>query len=218
MKKRLFFILLIGFCLTSCTQSPEEKANTIIEQYIKNNLYKPDTYEKVTTQVDSAFTPFCDPNFHKTLLTLQEVSEDIEEYENKIDSKKDEMSDDQSYMSLYDTPYSTSYKRNQYQRYKEDYEEHKQELQKLIEKKEDLIKKTEQIRNEIQSMLSIKPQFIGFQAFHRYRADNNVGQILMKDFYFIFDQNFTQILVVYDTDGRKFKTIEEMIKILKDEK
>lgn len=218
MKKMLFFILLIGFCLTSCTQSPEEKANAIIEQYIKSCLYKPDTYEKVTTQVDSAFTPFCDPNFHKTLLTLQKVNEDIEDCEIDINAKKDEMSHAQSYMSIYDTPYSTSHDRTQYQRYKEDYEKHKQELQELIEKKEGLIKKTDQIRSEIQNMISIKPQFIGFQVFHRYRADNNSGQTLMGDSYFILDQNFTQILAVYDTESEEFETIGEMIKKLKEEK
>lgn len=45
MKKMLCFTVLVVLSFTSCMKLPEEKANILIEEYIKSCLFKPETYE-----------------------------------------------------------------------------------------------------------------------------------------------------------------------------
>ncbi len=217
MKKILYLVMLVGAVTTSCIKSPEDKANVLIEEYVKTCLFNPDTYENVTTRLDSAFTPYCDPAFHKMLLSLNEIDNSIDECDNEIEQERRDAARAKSSMLLYSEGY-TAHTHDLSQQYKEEYEEHIQKMQEHIEYKESLMKKGDELYKKIQAEISKKPQFIGFHAIHRYRANNNAGQALLNDVYFIFDKDFTQILSVYDMHNiNELRTIEEMIKELKED-
>lgn len=216
MKKILYFLIMIGLVTTSCAKSPEDKANILIEREIKSWLFKPNTYENVITDVDSAYTPYCDPKFHEMLLKLNRLSKRIEECDRKIEKEKSGASSAKSLMDVNSNGYG-AFSRNQYQHYKEKYEQHNQKIQEIVKKKDALVTKKEKLYNKIQAEISQKPQFIGFQAIHRYRADDNAGQTMLSDAYFVFDKDFSQILLGYDTDSDDFKAIDKMIEEFKDE-
>jgi len=216
MKKILYLMMLICLGITSCVKSPEEKANALIEQHIKSCLFKPDTYENVSTQVDSAFSPYCDPEFYEMLFTLKGLNDDIDSYTFQIRATQALASLAKSSMSIYSDGYS-AFSRNEYQKNKESYQDLNRQMQEQIEKKDALIAKKEKLTKRIQAEFSKKPKFIGFQVVHRYRADNNVGLTMLGDSYFIFDKDFTEILAVYDMDSDDYKAIDEMIDELKEE-
>lgn len=111
-------------------------------------------------------------------------------------------------MSLYVNPYS-SYDRDEFFEKKKEYEER---MGKQEAMKEQFNQKLEKIKKEAQE----KPEFIGFKAFHRYRANNNNGQTLIGTALYVFDQEIKQPLMVYDTESEDFNTYVEFVKQLKE--
>ena len=75
MKKVVFVILAI--LITACSQSPEQKANALIQEKVKNSLYHPETYEAVETIIDSAFAPKDDPAFYEKTLKIYHYAKDL---------------------------------------------------------------------------------------------------------------------------------------------
>ena len=68
--KKLLLLTLTVFSIISCSQSPENKANALIQKDVKNTLSHPESYEALETVVDSAFAPFDDPAFYKKTLMI----------------------------------------------------------------------------------------------------------------------------------------------------
>ena len=159
MKKNLMFIAVL-FALISCNQSPQEKANALIEVDLKKSLYHPETYNPAETVVDSAFTPFDDPIFYE----------------------------------------------------KESYNQAKENYEKYLEEKEKTEQKIEKLVDELKSELEKEPQFLGFKARHRYRAQNNGGQVVFGEAKYLFDKDITQIVSVYDMDGDEYKAVQTVYK------
>ena len=90
-------------------------------------------------------------------------------------------------------------------------------MEEQIKKKDELIAKVTKLYKKIQVEISKNPQFIGFQAIHLYRADYNRGQTMLGNSYYVFDKDFSQILLVYDTDSEDFMLIDELINKFKEE-
>ena len=86
------------------------------------------------------------------------------------------------------------------ERFMDEFFEKKKEYEERMGKqeamKEQFNRKLENIKKEAQE----KPEFIGFKAFHRYRANNNNGQTLIGAMIYVFDKEIKQPLAVYDTD------------------
>ena len=64
MKKICITISLAIFLLSSCNNSPTDKANVLIKDDMRKSLIITDSYEPVETKVDSAFAPFDEPEFY----------------------------------------------------------------------------------------------------------------------------------------------------------
>ena len=113
MKKVLFGAMLIAM-FASCNKSLEEKANVLIEKNIKKMVYHPESYDPTETRIDSAFTPFDDPDFYEKTMQLYKLGMAIDEYDKN-------MKDAKSSMSIWSGPYQSSFGRNEYQEAKEEY-------------------------------------------------------------------------------------------------
>ena len=166
----------------SCSKSLEDKANTLIEEDIKKTLYHPETYDPAETQVDSAFTPFDDPVFYEKTIQLCKIGMSIDEYDRKMKSAK-------SSMSIWSGPYQSAYSKNEYQEAKDEYDE-----------------------NELKTMLDKEQLFIGFKARHRFRANNNAGQIVFGEMKYLFDKDMNKIVASYDMDDDEYKTVQIVYK------
>ena len=57
MKKVIITLLFcaIALIMTSCTLSNERKAEKLVKETLKNYLYHPNSYEPISTRVDSMF-------------------------------------------------------------------------------------------------------------------------------------------------------------------
>lgn len=200
MKKKLLFIATL-FAMISCSQSSQEKVNALIELELKKSLYHPETYDPAETIVDSAFTPFDDPTFYEKTINLCRLGVEMEDYEYKI---KDEKSDMAHYKDMLQIMYSNSDK--------ESYDQAKENYEKYLAEKKETEGKIEKLVDELKSELEKEPQFIGFKARHRYRAQNNGGQTVFGEVKFLFDKDITKIVSAYDMDGEEYKAVQTVYK------
>lgn len=202
MKKICITISLAIFLLSSCNNTPTDKANALIKDDMEKSLIIADSYEPVETKVDSAFAPFDAPEFYNQTLKLLKMGVEIQEYEEKAKQAK-------SSMAIWSDPYS-AYSKNQYQESKSEYEEY-------IEKQNAIKDKIENTVNKIKGMMQQKPKFIGYKVTHRYRAKNNAGQILLSDKLYILNNDFTDIIASYDMDNEEYVAFQEVVKQIKEE-
>lgn len=203
MKKISFGIVIVTSLVTllvSCGKSPEDKANALIGEDIKKVLYHPETYDPAETRIDSAFTPFDDPAFYDKAVQLCKVGVAIDEYDRNMKRAK-------SSMSIWGGPYQSAYGRNNYQEAKDKYDENEQN-------KKTAEIKAKKIAEELKVLLDCEKTFIGFKACHRYRAQNNAGQVNFGEMEFLFDKDFTKILASYDMDGDEYKAVQIVYKLM----
>ena len=212
----LITITILG--LSSCSKSPEEKANALIENEIKASLYFPESYQNVATRLDSAFSPYLAPENFEVLKNIKELKEKIDKCNRNIDFEKFEISSAKSTMSIYSDGYS-EYSRYEYKENKEKADEHEKKLQKLNEKKEKLLAQRKELLKTYVEKMAESPKFIGYLAIHRYRANNNAGQTIIDDTVFLLNEDLTQVLAVFKSDEFEsyFKILEEFGEEYKDE-
>lgn len=197
MRKIILGALLVTL-FASCSKSLEDKANTLIEEDIKKTLYHPETYDPAETRIDSAFTPFDDPAFYEKTIQLCKLGMYIDEYDRKMKSAK-------SSMSIWSGPYQSAYGRNEYQEAKDEYDEN-------VQNKKNAEKKAKKLANELKTMLDKEQLFIGFKARHRFRANNNAGQIIFGEMKYLFDKDMNKIIASYDMDDDEYKTVQIVYK------
>jgi hypothetical protein len=200
MKKNLMFIAVL-FALISCNQSPQEKANALIEIDLKKSLFHPESYDPAETIIDSAFTPFDDPYFYEKAVNLCKLGVEMEEYEHKIKYEKSDMA---LYKDLLKIMYSN--------RDKEKYDQAKENYEKYLAAKNNTEQKIVQLVEELKKDLEKESQFIGFKAKHRYRAQTNGGQIVFGEVKYLFDKEITKIVSAYDMDGDEYKAVQVLYK------
>lgn len=195
----LFSMAMIMFCTQSCQKSPEAKAESLIENTLKKNLYHPESYEAVETQLDSAFTPLDDPRFYEKTLKLAIYDQEAVKLDKDLKEAK-------SSMAIFSDRYS-EYSRNEYQEAKEKYEKKQAELETIKDKAEKLI---DEIRAETQK----SPSFIGFKAKHKYRANNNAGNTMFGMQLFLFDKEISSIITSYDMDAEEYQLVQQWYKLM----
>ena len=194
--KRILYFALFAVILTACGQSQEQKAEALIKESLKKTLYKPETYKPVETKVDSAFAPNDDPALYHELAILGEMNSQYEDLEDKAKHAK-------SSMSLWEGPYLSSFEKNEYKEAKAEYDDANAEIEKLKKKGR---KQYEKVAN----MLQTERSFIGFKAFHNYRADNNAGNTLIGNSVFFIDKEFKEI--TFGLELEDYNQIQESIR------
>lgn len=196
--KRILLGTALVMLFASCGKSPEDKANALIEEDIKKALYHPETYDPTETQVDSAFAPFDDPAFYEKTVQLCKLGMSIDEYDRNMKSAK-------SSMSIWSGPYQSAFGRNEYQEAKDKYNDNAQN-------KKNAENKAKKLADELKTILGKEPQFIGFKARHRYRANNNAGQTVFGEMKYLFDKDMNNIVATYDMDDDEYKTVQIIYK------
>ncbi len=195
MRNLLLMIAAVAI-LTSCNSSPESKANALIKEDLKKNLYHADTYDPVETKIDSAFSPKDNPQFYELLKEVSDIGNSLNELDSKAKQAK-------SNMALFSSPYMTEFTRNEYDRNKEEYNEYIEKYEKLKNKG---LKKYQKLR----TMLKEKPKFIGYRAIHSYRAQNNAGLTVFGNIVYIIDDKFEKI--IFSCEKEEYDEIQDVIK------
>lgn len=193
--KNLYYFVIAAVVFVACEKSQEQKADELIRESLKKTLFKPETYKPIDTKVDSAFSPYDDPELYKELTKLGNLDSEYRELE-------EEAKDAKTSMSIWSGPYQSAFGRNQYQEAKEEYE-------KLSTQIENLKKKGDKQFEKVMSMLQGDKKFIGYKAVHNYRADNNAGNTLIGNTVFFIDKDFTE--VTFAAELEEYNQVQEGI-------
>lgn len=196
--KKLFFIATI--LMAACTMSLDKKADSLIQDEMKKTLFHPDSYDPVETVVDSAFAPNDDPALFEKMGKFAQIAGEIE-------SLEEEASHYKSTIAIWSGPYIDAYGKQQK-------EEAQSKLDKVNSEIERLTSKGIKIGDEIKSTLNTKRKFIGFKANHSYRAQNNMGNVLMGRSLFIIDEKLEKVL--FSCESEEYEQMQEAIEMIRE--
>lgn len=198
-------VITLLFCavvlvMTSCTLSNEEKAEKLVKETLKDYLYHPDSYEPLSTRVDSMFIDVT------TVEPIMEISNDIKDLISKINSCERKIKSAESSMDIWaPNGYSSQYSRGEYARAQKEKEEAKSDLDKYVKK---LSGQIVSLKENVAKYH--KGIFTGWAVSHRFRSLNGAGSMtILGEMIFFCDEEFTTC------SGYEVDKFENFAKILK---
>ena len=112
------FLVLSALVVTSCTLSNEEKAEKLVKETLKDYLYHPDSYEPISTRIDSMFIDVT------TIEPIMEISDEIKDLISKINRCERKIESAESSMDIWAPDgYSSQFSRGEYSRAKKEKKE-----------------------------------------------------------------------------------------------
>ena len=199
--KKLFVLLAI--VMISCTLSNEEKAEKLIKETLKDYLYHPDSYEPLSTRVDSMFIDV------STIEPIMEISDEIKDLISKINNCKEKIISSEFSMDILADSHSSQFYRREYARAKKEKEEAKSDLDKYTKK---LSGQFASLKENVAKYH--KGEFAGWAVSHRFRSLNGVGSMpLLGEMIFFCDEEFA-VCVGYEAD--KFENFAKILKAVDD--
>lgn len=192
------------FLLESCGGSLDNKINILLKNEIKKELVYPDTYEAVETLIDSAFTPFYDPEFYHKTVQLYELGKLIYECNENIEETKYYMSEYDEILAFDSSPYSLRA-----------YQEAKDEYELNVENKRIAENDIKELVSELKSMINEPPRFIGYKVLHSYRAVYLLdwGPTMQRMEYLI-DSDITKVIMEYGVEGSEYMYVVLLYKLM----
>lgn len=160
--------LLSAILFFSCSTSPQEKAEAAIKEYLSKNLNDAKSYESVEFgKLDSVFTSCEDLQDYKDTMALHKEAEVfIPQSKEKIKSLIDE---NKALSSTFE--------------FKESISKMKAIIREMEIRDSMAVAYLENIKH------NFKPEFVGFDLVHKYRAKNAMGALILKTDTFKFDKN-----------------------------
>lgn len=172
----------MALLIASCAPTNEERAEKLVSDCIKDYLTYPDSYESISTKIDSTRV-----NVSKIEEILEQTKE-VASLDSKIRSLEFDVESAQSTMEIYapDGYYYSDFQRGQYNRAKAEYEKHKTNLQQLTEK---LKSKVQDLRVAAENLDDAENN--GWIVTHRYRSKGDNGeQLPPQEMVFFCDLEF----------------------------
>lgn len=190
----------VALVMTSCTLSNEDKAEKLVKETLKDYLYHPDSYEPISTRVDSMFIDVT------TIEPIMKISDDIKDLMSKINRCKNNIESAESSMDIWaSSSYFSQFSRGEYARAKKEKEEAISDLNKYTKKL------SEQLATLKENVAKYhKGEFTGWAVSHRFRSLNGAGSMTIpEEMIFFCDKDFTTCV------GYKADKLEGFVKILK---
>lgn len=191
----------IALVITSCTPSNEEKAEKLVKETLKDYLYHPDSYEPISTRVDSMFIDATTMIYYGNRRRNQRFDVQNRQCKRKIESAESSMDLGLLMVILLNTLVE------EYARAKKEKEEAKSDLDKYTKK---LSERLASLKENIAKYH--KGEFTGWAVSHRFRSLNGAGSInIPGEMIFFCNEEFTAC-VGYDTD--KFEDFAKILKVV----
>lgn len=209
MKNKYILFFGIILVLISCNTTPhiptnEERAEILISNCIKDYLTYPESYETISTRIDSSFI-----NVSK-MGEIIELTEDCNDLYDKIRTLEWRIESAQSTMEIYNPKnrtYNSESSRGNYNRAKAEKEEHELEFKQLNPKLEE---KVLALRNSTNNLYD--NEINGWAVTHRFRCQNDYGvQMPPQEMLFFCDLNFEKCQGWTPEQIESFFTIIECI-------
>ena len=182
MKKISLLFSLLVLVATSCTPSNEERAEELVSSCIKDYLTYPDSYEAISTVVDSASVDVS--KIEETLRYAKEVVE----IGATISSIESNMEVTQISLDIYapDDYFYTEYSRRQYERAEAEMAEYELEMERATE---DLQEAVANLRDANSAIYT--DEVNGWSVVHRFRSKGDNGeQLPPQEMIFFCDMEF----------------------------
>lgn len=172
----------MALLIASCAPTNEERAEKIVSDCIKDYLTYPDSYESISTKIDSTRV-----NVSKIEEILEQTKE-VASLGSKIRYLEFDVESAQSTMDIYapDGYYYSDFERGKYNRAKAEYEKHKTNLQQSTAK---LKSKVQDLRVAAENLYDAENN--GWIVTHRYRSKGDNGeQLPPQEMVFFCDLEF----------------------------
>ena len=172
----------MALLIASCAPTNEERAEKLVSDCIKDYLTYPDSYESISTKIDSTRV-----NVSKIEDILEQTKE-VASLDSKIRSLEFDVESAQSTMEIYapDGYYYSDFERGKYNRAKAEYEKHKTNLQQSTAK---LQSKVQDLRVAAENLYDAENN--GWIVTHRYRSKGDNGeQLPPQEMVFFCDLEF----------------------------
>ena len=173
-------------------------AENAVRRYVCENLYYPNSYDPVSTKVDSVFYNYLtDEDCVKAAFELIDLRKSYE-------SAKDTYDENVNNIKVFGG--SGVFRDHTINRDKAAAE--MKDLKPKIEKREAIIKNRDSFMDG---------KFIGWQVIHRYRASNSNGVVSFGDVLYVLDPEMNQYYFRYsleENDNKNLKTIKRVIEEL----
>lgn len=182
MKNLHLLFCIMALLITSCAPTNEEQAEKLVSDCIKDYLTYPDSYESISTKIDSTRV-----NVSKIEEILEQTKE-VASLNSKIRSLEFDVESAQSTMEIYapDGYYYSDFERGKYNRAKAEYEKHKTNLQQSTAK---LQSKVQDLRVAAENLYDAENN--GWIVTHRYRSKGDNGeQLPPQEMVFFCDLEF----------------------------
>ena len=182
MKNLHLLFCIMALLITSCAPTNEEQAEKLVSDCIKDYLTYPDSYESISTKIDSTRV-----NVSKIEEILEQTKE-VASLNSKIRSLEFDVESAQSTMEIYapDGYYYSDFERGKYIRAKAEYEKHKTNLQQSTAK---LQSKVQDLRVAAENLYDAENN--GWIVTHRYRSKGDNGeQLPPQEMVFFCDLEF----------------------------
>lgn len=211
MKKLKLLFCAVALVLTSCTLSNEDKAEKLIKESLKGTLYHPESYEPISTRVDSAFINI------ENLVKVGELFEELGNLLIKESEYQREMLSAERSKSIYAPSgwYYDSHSQTMYNQYKQEFEENKAKLEKIAPKIATTIDELKKVSKNIYS-----EEFTGWIVTHRFTSKNGANTMTIPgNMIFVCDTEFTRCSngIDYDAFEKTFKLIKKVSEAETDE-
>lgn len=189
---KLILLISIVFMLSSCGKSEEERLNDLIAETTKASLYIPESYDPVSTQCDSMRRAVISrANIKKSAKIISLVRE-AEGVQREI-----EMNTEQR-----------EYWRGKYGEFYNDYAN---KVNRGETKKAELMTEATRLFTELSDDYFAHNEFCGYIVEHKFRAKNNMGNVMFGDVIYILNQDKTEVIDAYDTADDDFVGFIQMI-------
>lgn len=190
--KKLLLLLSIVLMLSSCGKSDEEKLNEMIAEATKANLYIPESYDPVSTECDTLGRNIINKaNIQKSAKIIS-LTRDAEGMQTQIERDAEQR----------------DYWRGKYGEFYNDYSK---KVQRGEEKRNKLKAQANKLFAELLEDYNGKREFCGFIVEHKFRAKNNLGNVMFGDVIYILNKDKSEIVAAYDTSDDDFINFIQMV-------
>ncbi|MDD6103264.1 MAG: hypothetical protein PUB73_01425 [Bacteroidales bacterium] len=183
MKNLHLLFCTVALLIASCAPTNEERAEKLVSDCIKDYLTYPDSYESISTKIDSTRV-----NVSK-IEDILELTKEVASLDSKIRTLELNVEHAQSWMEMIYEPdgyYYSDFQRGQYNRAKAEYKKLKTNLQQSTAK---LQSKVQDLRLAAENLYDAENN--GWIVTHRYRSKGDNGeQLSPQEMVFFCDLEF----------------------------
>lgn len=180
----IFVISGVGYSQTP--QTKEERATSLVQQSLHEELFVRSSYESVEMKLDSAFSPFDSPEYFDKLVEINKLGFKAVAMHKVMDNLE-------KLISLYESKSSQArhISKQTYLKTRDRYRALTDSINLMVEQINILSESVAQSSEE-------RAEFIGFKAIHTYKVVDRDGQILRRKQYLLYDKDISKIIASYN--------------------